>query len=259
MPDDLAATFFHRSPVTSALLVAAADIYLHLRRQQRAWLPQAGTRSPSPARTADSSRSAPVANSFSGRMLRAPCPVLALHTWLAVSCLCERPGREPGAPPGTLRADPVEPLLRRCAPGPPPVRLTSRSTRRSKSAPNTRGAACLRSVPGRRARVCCAAVVNRLFCCQGPGPGLLAPLLGRRMLRAPPPSQSLFRAGCSALLAPFSHYTLGLQSRVFANARGGSRARRPAPSRAGPFEPLLCRCAPGPGPAPCAFDLAVHE
>ena len=39
MPDDLAATFFHRSPVTSALLVAAADIYIHLRRQQRAWPP----------------------------------------------------------------------------------------------------------------------------------------------------------------------------------------------------------------------------
>ena len=39
MPDNLAATFFHRSPVTSALLVAAAEIYLHLRRQQREWPP----------------------------------------------------------------------------------------------------------------------------------------------------------------------------------------------------------------------------
>ena len=39
MPDDLAATFFHRSPVTSALLVAAADIYLHLLRKRRAWPP----------------------------------------------------------------------------------------------------------------------------------------------------------------------------------------------------------------------------
>ena len=39
MPDNLAATFFHRSPVTSALLVAAAEIYLHLLRQQREWPP----------------------------------------------------------------------------------------------------------------------------------------------------------------------------------------------------------------------------
>ena len=64
------------------------------------------------------------------------------------------------------------------------------------------------------------------------------------MLRAPPPSQSPFWAGCSALLAPFSHCTLGLKPRVCANARGGNRTCRSAPFRAGPVEPRLRRCAP---------------
>ena len=64
------------------------------------------------------------------------------------------------------------------------------------------------------------------------------------MLRAPLPSQSLFRAGCSALLAPFLHYTLGLQPRVFATAWGGSLACCPAHFRAGPVEPRLRSYAP---------------
>ena len=85
----------------------------------------------------------------------------------------------------------------------------------------------------------------------GPGP---PPLLGRRKLRAPPPAQYLFPAGCSALLAPFSHYTLGSESqpRVFANAR--TRAGVPPDTLSSGQAPSTRRRAPAPplrsGPAP---------
>ena len=103
-------------------------------------------RAVSPARMANALRSAPVAISFSGRMLRgesalggAPCPIPALHTWLAAACFCERPGSR-ACRPAPFRAS-VEPRLRRCALGPPPVRLTLQSTRRCKSPPPPGGSA----------------------------------------------------------------------------------------------------------------------
>ena len=62
-----------------------------------------------------------------------PCPIPALHTWLAAACFCERPGSR-ACRPAPFRAS-VEPRLRRCALGPPPVRLTLQSTRRCQSPP----------------------------------------------------------------------------------------------------------------------------
>ena len=66
-----------------------------------------------------------------------------------------------------------------------------------------------------------------------PGCSALPMLLGGRMLRAPCPRP------------PPAHYMLGLQPQ---RAQGGSRARHPAPFRAGPVQPCLC---PRAGPSLC--------
>ena len=64
-------------------------------------------------------------------------------------------GRAARHPPGQAPSSPCSAVALR-GPGPPPVRLTSRSTSRSKSAPNTRGS----SAPPLRAGPACA----RLLC-----------------------------------------------------------------------------------------------
>ena len=51
--------------------------------------------------------------------------------------------------PAPFRAGPVEPRLRRSAPGPPPVRLTWQSTRRCKSPPTRRGSSTPPAAPCR--------------------------------------------------------------------------------------------------------------
>ena len=117
-----------------------------------------------------------VAISFSGRMLRAPCPIFALHTWLSAAIARGGSRAGPGVPPGTLPG-------RSRAPGPPPLRLTPRSTRRCSLPPSPGGAARPRAVPGLRARVCCAAFVYRSAAAVG-----LCPVSRRRPSTRIPPS-----------------------------------------------------------------------
>ena len=87
---------------------------------------------------ANALRSAPVAISFSGRMLRARR--LSLPHSRITHLACSRVFlRLPAAGSRACRPAPfrasVEPRLRRCALGPPPVRLTLQSTRRCQSPP----------------------------------------------------------------------------------------------------------------------------
>ena len=65
-------------------------------------------------------------------------PPHALHTWLAAASCRACPGGSRACHPAPFRAGPIEPLLRRCAPG-LPVRLTLRFTRWCKSPPTPPG------------------------------------------------------------------------------------------------------------------------